>query len=36
MGKILSEKKYGGKRLLSEKAEALYVELNEMGGNSHK
>ena len=29
MGKILSEKKYGGMELISEKTEALYVELNE-------
>ena len=29
MGKILSEKKYGGTALISEKTEALYVEFNE-------
>ena len=29
IGKILSEKKYGGMGLISEKMEALYVELNE-------
>ena len=29
MGKILSEKKCGGTGSISEKAEALYVELNE-------
>ena len=28
-GKILSEKKYRGTALISEKTEALYVELNE-------
>ena len=28
-GKILSEKKYGGMGLVSEKKEALYIELNE-------
>ena len=28
-GRILSEKKYGGTSLVSEKKEALYVELNE-------
>ena len=29
MGSILSEKKYGGTGLLSEKKEALHAELNE-------
>ena len=29
MGKILSEKKYGGTALISEKTEAFYVEFNE-------
>ena len=29
MRKILSEKKYGGTGLISEKTEAFYVELNE-------
>ena len=29
MGKILSEKKYGSTGLISEKTEALYLELNE-------
>ena len=29
MGKILSDKKYGGTRLISEKTEALYVAFNE-------
>ena len=28
--KILSEKEYGGARLISEKTEALYVELTEI------
>ena len=29
IGKILSEKKYGGTELISEKTEVLYVELTE-------
>ena len=29
MGRILSEKKYGGIGLISEKMEVLYAELNE-------
>ena len=29
IGKILSEKNYGGTALISEKTEALYVEFNE-------
>ena len=29
IGKIFSEKKYGGTRLISEKMEAFYAELNE-------
>ena len=28
IGKILNEKKYGGRGLVSEKTEALFVELN--------
>ena len=28
IGKILSEKKYGGRELVSEKTEALFAELN--------
>ena len=31
IGRILSEKKYGGTGLISEKTEALYAGLNERG-----